>query len=197
MRLPSDGTCVLCLRFPIIFVENFCRSEYNQIMECEVKFKIGQKIVYPLQGVGEIVGIDEQIFKEVLTPYYTIYIPVSDMTVMIPVSNTETLGIRALVDKERAQKTLESIAPPASPSHSDWKERYQGNMDMLKTGDIDDIASVVSTLYYRSKNKPQPLPVMERKQYDSALKLLIDELSLVLETDKEEIKERIFAKLEM
>ena len=64
-------------------------------MECEVKFKIGQKIVYPLQGVGEIVGIDEQIFKEVLTPYYTIYIPVSDMTVMIPVSNTETLGIRA------------------------------------------------------------------------------------------------------
>ena len=152
MRLPSDGTCVLCLRFPIIFVENFYRSEYNQIMECEVKFKIGQKIVYPLQGVGEIVGIDEQIFKEVLTPYYTIYIPVSDMTVMIPVSNTETLGIRALVDKDRAQKTLESIAPPASPSHSDWKERYQGNMDMLKTGDIDDIASVVSTLYYRSKN---------------------------------------------
>ena len=96
MRLPSDGTCVLCLRFPIIFVENFCRSEYNQIMECEVKFKIGQKIVYPLQGVGEIVAIDEQIFKEVLTPYYTIYIPVSDMTVMIPVSNTETLGIRRL-----------------------------------------------------------------------------------------------------
>ena len=64
-------------------------------MEYEVKFKIGQKIVYPLQGVGEIVAIDEQMFKEVLTPYYTIYIPVSDMTVMIPVSNTETLGIRA------------------------------------------------------------------------------------------------------
>ena len=165
-------------------------------MDCEIKFKIGQKIVYPLQGVGEIVQIDEQMFKEELTPYYTIYIPVSDMTVMIPVVNTESLGIRALVSKEEAQKTLDKMAPPTGPANSDWKERYQGNMDMLKTGNIDDIAAVVSALYCRSKNKPQPLPIMERKQYDSALKLLIDELSLALDMDKEDIKEQIFAKLE-
>lgn len=165
-------------------------------MNGEIKFKIGQKIVYPLQGVGEIVQIDEQMFKDELTPYYTIYIPVSDMTVMIPVVNTEVLGIRALVTREEAQKTLDTIAPPSGPANSDWKERYQGNMDMLKTGNIDDIAAVVSALYCRSKNKPQPLPIMERKQYDSALKLLIDELSLALDMDKEDIKEQIFAKLE-
>lgn len=164
-------------------------------MNCEIKFQIGQKVVYPLQGVGEIVQIDEQLFKDEMTPFYTIYIPVSDMTVIIPVINTDILGIRALVDRETAQKTLDELSPPSGPETSDWKERYQNNMDMLKTGNIEEIAKVVSSLYCRSITKPQPLPVNERKQYDNALKLLIDELSLSLDMDKDTVRDQIFAKL--
>ena len=48
-------------------------------------FKKLQQIVYPLQGVGQIQDIIEMDFKGEKTLYYVIYLPVSDMTVKIPV----------------------------------------------------------------------------------------------------------------
>lgn len=58
-----------------------------------------------------------------------------------------------------------------------------------------DIATVVRTLYHRKKVKE--LPILERKLYDSALKLLIDEVSFSLDVSKEEVEEMIFSKLEV
>jgi CarD family transcriptional regulator len=68
------------------------------------------------------------------------------------------------------------------------------NLDLLKKGSVLDIASVVRSLYHRSKIKE--LPILERKLYDSALNLLQDEISFSLNKDKEEIAELIRARLE-
>jgi len=57
-----------------------------------------------------------------------------------------------------------------------------------------DIASVVRSLYHRSKIKE--LPILERKLYDSALNLLQDEVSFSLGKTKDEISELIRARLE-
>jgi CarD family transcriptional regulator len=53
---------------------------------------------------------------------------------------------------------------------------------------------VVQALYHRSKIKE--LPVQERKLYDNALRLLIDEISFALKKDKKEIEMLVFSKLE-
>lgn len=58
-----------------------------------------------------------------------------------------------------------------------------------------DIASVVRTLYTRKKVKE--LPIMERKLYDSALQLLVDEVSFSLDVSKKEVEELVFQKLEV
>jgi CarD family transcriptional regulator len=72
--------------------------------------------------------------------------------------------------------------------------RFQMNMDLLKKGSIRDIASIVRSLYHRSKVKE--LPIQERKLYDSALKLLEDELSISLRKSKDDIENIIFTRLE-
>jgi CarD family transcriptional regulator len=59
---------------------------------------------------------------------------------------------------------------------------------------VTDIAQVVQTLYHRSKIKE--LPILERKLYDSAIKLLVDELSISLSKSKDAIEEMIFERLE-
>ena len=77
---------------------------------------------------------------------------------------------------------------------SDWKLRYQMNLDLLKKGTIKDIATIVRCLYNRSKVKE--LPILERKLYDSAKKLLEDEISFALGKSAKEIAEAIHLKLE-
>ncbi len=157
-------------------------------------FKVNQEVVYPLQGVGHINAIEEKQFKDKSIPYYVIYLEVSDMTVMIPVDKAEELGIRAIVSKKDAQEALKLISEDYEPVSTDWKMRYQLNLDLLKKGSVKDIATVVRALYHRSKVKE--LPILERKLFDNALKLLVDEISFSLDEKKEEVEELIFSKLE-
>jgi CarD family transcriptional regulator len=158
------------------------------------EFKVNQHIVYPSQGVGKIMEITEKVFKDTKQLYYTIYLDFSDMTVMVPVDKARELGIRPIVPKDEAEKALAFISEEYAPIPSDWKLRYQMNLDLLKKGSVLDIASVVRSLYHRSKIKE--LPILERKLYDSALNLLQDEISFSLNKDKEEIAELIRARLE-
>ncbi|MDR1586694.1 MAG: CarD family transcriptional regulator [Treponema sp.] len=157
-------------------------------------FQVDQKVVYPSQGVGVIKSIEQKKFKESKVPYYVIYLEVSDMTIMVPVDKAFELGIRSIVPRDEALKALELIGEDYEPIPSDWKLRYQMNLDLLKKGSVKDIATIVRSLYHRSKVKE--LPILERKLYDSALKLLEDEVSFSLRKPKEEVENMIFTRLE-
>ena len=157
-------------------------------------FSVNQKIVYPSQGVGKITEIKEKTFKNEQILYYVIYLEVSDMTVMVPVLKAEELGIRAIVSKDEAQKALELISQDFEPIPSDWKLRYQINLDLLKKGSVIDIATIVRSLYHRSKVKE--LPILERKLYDSARKLLEDEITYSLDLPRNEVESLIHSHLE-
>lgn len=157
-------------------------------------FQVDQKVVYPSQGVGVILSIQEKDFKNEKIPYYVIYLEVSDMTIMVPVDKAQELGIRAIVHKDEALKALDLLSEDYEPIPSDWKLRYQMNLDLLKQGSVMDIASIVRSLYHRSKIKE--LPILERKLYDSALKLLEDEVSFSLKKQKDEVESMIFTRLE-
>ena len=72
--------------------------------------------------------------------------------------------------------------------------RYQMNLDLLKKGSIHDIASIVRCLYHRSKVKE--LPILERKLYDNAKKLLEDEIAFAMGKEAKEVEGMLHAKLE-
>lgn len=158
------------------------------------EFKVDQRVVYPSQGVGLIKEIFNKTVGGVERTYYKIYLEVSDMIVMVPVENATMLGIRAIVSAEAAQKALDSISDEIEPVTSDWKLRYQMNLDLLKSGSIDDIASIVRCLYHRSKVKE--LPILERKLYDNAKKLLEDEIAFAMGLEITEVEKMLHAKLE-
>ena len=160
----------------------------------ETEFKVDQKVVYPSQGVGIVKEIFEKTFKDQNILYYKIYIEASDMMVMIPVSKAQDLGIRQIVSKEEAEEALKLLSDEFEPITSDWKLRYQMNLDLLKKGTVKDTATIVRCLYNRSKVKE--LPIMERKLYESAKKLLEDEISFALGKTAKEIEAEIHTKLE-
>jgi len=157
-------------------------------------FALGDHVVYPLQGVGLINKIEEKTLRGNTCMYYEIFLEISDMTVMVPVEKASELGIRAIVDSEEANKAINTISNKLEQVPVDWKARYQMNVDLLKQGSISSIAKVVQILYHRSKIKE--LPVQERKLYDSALRILIDESALSLNRPRTELEALIFSKLE-
>jgi CarD family transcriptional regulator len=158
------------------------------------KYCVDQKVVYPSQGVGKVVEIFDRQVKDQTVSYYKIYIEASDMIVMVPIDKTEELGIRQIVSPEEADEALNLLSEDFEPITSDWKLRYQMNLDLLKKGTVKDIAAIVRCLYNRSKVKE--LPILERKLYDSAKKLLEDEISFALGKTEKEIETIIHTKLE-
>ena len=166
---------------------------YSRSMS-NTKFSIDEKVVYPSQGVGLITEVFEKNFRGTTMTYYKIYIEVSDMVVLVPIEKAEELGIRAIVGAEEAEKALNSLSDDFEPITSDWKLRYQMNLDLLKKGTIADIAAIVRCLYNRSKVKE--LPILERKLYDQAKKLLEDEISIAMGLSEKEVESMIHVKLE-
>ncbi len=167
---------------------------YEPMSTKKTKFKVNQQIVYPSQGTGKIVEIKEKLFNGNKTMYYVIYLEVSDMTIMVPIDKCEELGIRAIVSAAEVHKALDIIGESFEPITSDWKLRYQLNMDLLKKGTVQDIAMIVRSLYHRSKVKE--LPILERKLYDSAKKLLEDEIASALNLSPKEVEVLLHEKLE-
>ncbi len=157
-------------------------------------FALNEHVVYPIQGVGEIKAIEKRPFRDQQVLYYDIYFETPDMTVMVPVENAETIGLRKIVSSKDALKALELLNKEYEQANTDWKTRNQQNLDLLKKGTISDIAQVVKTLYDRSTSKE--LPIQERKLFDNASKLLIDEISLALKKSKKDSETMIFEKLE-
>ena len=164
------------------------------LSKLNTEFKLNQYIVYPIQGVGQIRSIEKKPFKNKDILYYIIYFEVSDMTIMVPTDKAVQIGIRKIVAKKESEKALKLISEKDEPLTTDWKLRYQINLDLLKKGTIGDIAKVVRSLYHRSKQKE--LPILERKIFDNAIRLLIDEVSHSLNKNKSESEHLIFSRLE-
>ena len=157
-------------------------------------FKVSQQVVYPTHGVGKITQIQKRDFNGKPTLYYIIYIEATDMTIMIPVDRARERGIREIVSSEKALAALRSMDDESEVVPTEWKMRYEMNRQHLLKGDVTDIIQVVRTLYHRSKIKE--LPILERKLYDTAIKLLVDELSISLEKPRDEIEVLVFDRLE-
>lgn len=160
----------------------------------ENKFSINDKVVYPGHGIGTVNKTLERNFLGKPTNYYEIYISSSEMTVLIPVDKVDELGVRTIVTADEANKAMEILSQKSEPLTTDWKLRYQMNLDLFKKGSIEDVARIVQSLYNRSRIKE--LPVQERKLYDNARELLIDEVSLATGESKDKVEDEIQKLLE-
>ena len=58
----------------------------------EVQFKVGDKAVYPAQGVAEVVSIEEKDIAGSRQRFYVLRILDTDRKIMVPVSNAKAIG---------------------------------------------------------------------------------------------------------
>ena len=158
------------------------------------KFSINEIVVYSGQGVCVVQEIVQKTIADELLEYYVIYLSDSDMTVLVPVTRSKELGVRSIITKKEAKEAIEFLKEVNEPVIMDWKARYQKNMQLFKSGDIKNTAIVVKSLYRRSKVKE--LPIQERKLYEAAYNVFLDEIVAVLKLEKKEVEEMIHNAIE-
>ncbi len=157
-------------------------------------YEVGAKVVYPVHGVGIINSIEDKTVLGEKRSYYIIKLAISDMTVMIPINKSEQLGLRLVVSDRDVHKALKLIKSEVTAMDEDWKTRYQHNFEKIKSGSILDVAEVVRNLFHR--NKIKELSIMEKKLYENAYRLLIDEIAYVKDFEKEKVQNIVSEKLE-
>jgi CarD family transcriptional regulator len=147
-------------------------------------YKVGDKIVYPMHGIGVIDSIEKKTVLSKRDEYYIITIVNSGMKVMIPVKNADTIGIRGIIQKKEISKVLNILKKTNQITEEDWKIRYQNNIDKVKSGSINKVAEVLRDLYQRGKEKD--LSIMERKLYENAYQFVIYEIAFAKNIEIEE-----------
>ncbi len=147
-------------------------------------FKVNDKIVYPMHGIGVIESIEKKVVLGKKDEYYIIDILNSGMNVMIPVKNAESIGVRGIINKKEINKVLNLLKKPPVDAEENWKLRYQINIEKVKSGSILEVSAVLRDLYTRGKEKD--LSIMERKLYENAYQLVIYEIAMAKNIEIEE-----------
>ena len=139
-------------------------------------FAVGEKVVYPNQGVGTIENISTRFFEQRPEKFYLLRLFCSSMTVMVPFSNAETIGLRKLSKTTDVSKVLTYLSGPSIENLCDWKLRFKINSEKMLTGSLLQIAEVFKQLVRIQAEKP--LSFREKKMLDRTRTMLISEVSL-------------------
>jgi len=156
-------------------------------------FNVGDKIVYPMHGAGIIEKIEEKAILDEKQNYYIIKMP-GEVKVMVPVSKAEKIGVRSIIDKDTASKVIKVLEHDSTEMSLKWNKRYRDNVEKMKSGDIFEVADIVRNLTFKQKEKG--LSTTEKKMLLNARQILVSELVLVGDRDKEEVENMVNDKIE-
>ena len=154
----------------------------------QTTFKVGDKVVYPGQGVGEVLGIEHKEVAGQRQSFYVLRILENGMKIMIPVNKVGSVGLREIIDDKAVEEVYRILRQDeVSVDATTWNRRYREYMEKIKTGSVFEIAEVLRDLYRLRAEKE--LSFGERKMLDTARSLLLKELSLAKNCDEEQIEE--------
>lgn len=149
-------------------------------------YMVGDKVVYPMHGAGVIEAIEEKEILGKRQAYYIMRTCTGSMTVMIPMQNSQQVGMRDVISKEEAKKVLETFRSAPISDDENWNKRQRDNMIKIKSGDIYQVLGVLKDLMYREKSKG--LSTSERKMLGNAKQIVVSELVLSTVADEGDIE---------
>ena len=159
-------------------------------------FKVGDLAVYPAHGVGVIASIEKkQIFGNE-QKFFIMKILDNGMTIMIPIDNVESVGLREVIHAEEVPKIYEILQErDLDIVTQTWNRRYREYSEKIKTGSVYEIAEVLRDLVLLKYDKN--LSFGERKMLDMARNLLVKEISIARNTEETVVEQEIHRLFEM
>jgi CarD family transcriptional regulator len=115
-------------------------------------FKIGDRVVHPQHGVGNVVNLEEREFERGVTRrYYEVSIP--DGSILWVPFDPPSFGLRKLAERREIEHCREILLSRPSPLGEDARTRQPNLANRLKTGTIHTQCEVVRDLYAFGEHK--------------------------------------------
>ena len=147
------------------------------------EFSIGDHVVYPAHGVGQIQGIETQEVAGLSLEVYVITFDHEKMTLRVPTRKAKTAGLRPLAAGDVVTQALTTLKGRARVKRTMWSRRAQEYEAKINSGDLISIAEVVRDLH-RAENQPEQ-SYSERQLYESALDRMAREVAAIERIDRD------------
>src|SRR5947209_6767420 len=109
-------------------------------------FQIGEKIVYPNHGVGTVENISARTFEGHFERFYLLKLSYNSMTVMVPFSHVEEIGLRKVTRNGEVSRVLTFLAEGVCQRTADWKDRFKENSEKMAHGTLPEVTEVFKSL---------------------------------------------------
>jgi CarD family transcriptional regulator len=146
-------------------------------------FTVGDHVVYPAHGVGQIAGVETQEVAGLSLEVYVITFDHEKMTLRVPTRKAKAAGLRSLADTAIVSQAFTTLKGRARVKRTMWSRRAQEYEAKINSGDLISIAEVVRDLH-RADNQPEQ-SYSERQLYESALDRMAREVAAIEKIDRE------------
>jgi RNA polymerase-interacting CarD/CdnL/TRCF family regulator len=169
-------------------------------MGIRMTLTVGDKVVYPGRGPCRIGGVVRKVVCGMSTSFWRLaLLDDSGAELFVPVDNFRGLNTRALLDRSEIPELLGHLKPRGRITKDrmtakNWRQRELDNAKLFSSGSIFDLAQMIGSLTQLSGTKT--LAPHERETLYRARKLLICEISEVMDESKSAAEARIDSVLE-
>ena len=151
--------------------------------------KIGEIVVYPKHGVGEIAKIESLEVGSIKTQFYVVKMEQSKLTIRVPLDKQEEVGLRKISSKKIIEEVMEVLKLKPKIRRIMWSRRAQEYEAKIFSGDPIKISEVVRDLFRKSSQAEQSYS--ERQMFQVAIERLAREVAAVEKTDYFQSTEKI------
>jgi len=142
-----------------------------------VTFETGDRVVYPSHGVAVVESVEDRTVGDSACSCYCLRLLTTETSVIVPVQNADTIGLRRTVQKRDVLRVLDRLRGGDNGTRRDWRDRFKENTDRLRTGQLGDVADVLSNLAGLAGERA--LSYREKRMMEKARDLLIGEIAAV------------------
>ena len=158
-----------------------------------MSFAVGDKVVYPQHGATVIEDIETLDAFGTAREYLVLRFADGDLTLRVPSEQAAAVGLRQIISPGELDDVLDVLRRRDVRMPANWSRRFKNHTDMLRSGDVYQLAEVVRNLSRRNADKA--LSAGEQRMLQKARRNLISELSLVLAEDADTVGLRMDAAL--
>jgi RNA polymerase-interacting CarD/CdnL/TRCF family regulator len=169
-------------------------------MEIQMTLTVGDKVVYPGRGPCIVGAIVQKVVCGMSASFYRLaLLDGSKGELFVPVDNFHDLHMRSLLDRSHIPELLGHLKARAGVTNDlgtakNWRQRQLDHLKLFSSGSIFDLADTVESLTQLSGTKT--LSADERETLYRARKLLVCEISEVMDESKRAAEARIDGLLE-
>ncbi|MDA0902452.1 MAG: CarD family transcriptional regulator [Proteobacteria bacterium] len=158
-------------------------------MKKEKDFKTGDFAIYPSHGIGKILKSEKIEIANHKTKILTMYFEKEKLTIKVPVSQIEKIGMRHLTTKAQMDEVFDILRSGVKKLKGMWSRRAQEYESKINSGDVILLAEVLRDLTRDIEDGDRSYS--ERIIYETATYRLASEYAAIYGVPFEEAKDKI------